>query len=93
MEQLDLAALVPHGELASTGYCLADPVHGLYLVYAPASRQTVTVSTNASSGTLKAEWLEPATGKISRASGLTAGSPVRLVSPYPEDSVLLLRAF
>jgi hypothetical protein len=35
VEQLDLAALVPHGELASTGHCLADPVHGLYLVYAP----------------------------------------------------------
>ena len=93
VEQLDLAALVPHGELASTGYCLADLVHGVYLVYAPLSHQTVAVSTNASSGTLKAEWLEPATGKISRAPDATVGSPVRLVSPYPEDSVLLLRAF
>jgi hypothetical protein len=33
-ERMDLAAMVPHGELASTGYCLASPGYE-YLVYLP----------------------------------------------------------
>ncbi len=40
--RLDLASMIPHPELASTGYCLAAPGRE-YLVYAPAGTERFTV--------------------------------------------------
>ncbi len=41
--RVDLAAMTPHGELASTKYCLANP--GVeYLIYCPAGGKTISVT-------------------------------------------------
>lgn len=91
MGRLDLSALVPHEELASTRYCLASPASNVYLVYVP-TRETVEVDATASMGPLAVEWFEPATGRSTRAPDVTGGKLLRLSPPYTDDSVLLLTA-
>jgi hypothetical protein len=89
--QINLVAMVPHGELASTGYCLANPVaHGAsYLVYLPAGG-SVSVDLSATSGTLAVEWFDPSTGQTSLGSTVAGGSPVSLTAPTSVDAVLYL---
>lgn len=40
--RFDLAAMIPNGELSSTGYCLANPGDE-YLIYQPKSNETFSV--------------------------------------------------
>ncbi len=61
-ERVNLAALVPHPELASTGYCLARPEQE-YVVYLPEGGE-VTVNLSAVSGTLAVEWIHPVDGTM-----------------------------
>jgi hypothetical protein len=91
LSRLDLSAMIPLGELATTHYCLADATSGVYLVYVP-TREVVGVDTSASTGMLQVEWFEPATGKILKAGDVAGGKITRLMTPYAGDSVLLLRA-
>jgi hypothetical protein len=91
LDRLDLSTIVPHGELATTHYCLANPLSGVYLVYIP-KRELVTVDTTSSLGLmLQVEWFEPATGKIAHAADVTGGKIIQFTTPYAADAVLLLR--
>jgi len=87
-ERMNLAAAVPHGELASTGYCLADPGRE-YLVYLPQGGE-VTVDLSAASGSLRTEWLHPVEGTTVRAEPTAGGGRRTLRSPWPNDAVLYL---
>ena len=91
LSQLDLSNVIPHGELATTHYCLASPVRGLYLVYTP-KRDAVEVDASASSGMLRVEWFEPTTGIVIHAADVAGGKKMILMAPYNADAVLLLRA-
>lgn len=91
LRRLDLSTMIPHGELATTHYCLANPGSGLYLVYTP-KREAVEVDTTASAGMLQVEWFEPSTGNVSHAADVAGGKIIRLTAPYNADAVLLLRA-
>jgi hypothetical protein len=91
LRRLDLSTMIPHGELATTHYCLANPGSGLYLVYTP-KREAVEVDATASAGMLQVEWFEPATGNVIHAADVAGGKMIRLMAPYNTDAVLLLRA-
>ena len=62
-ERLDLARMRPLSDLASSGYCLADPrAAGTYLVYVP-DGSSVTVDLSSTPGTLRAAWVLPRDGR------------------------------
>ncbi len=87
-ERMNLAAAVPHDELASSGFCLADPGRE-YLVYLPQGGE-VTVDLSAASGFLQTEWLHPVQGTTVRAEPTAGGGRRTLLSPWPGDAVLYL---
>ncbi|MFH1569288.1 MAG: hypothetical protein ABIL09_14935 [Gemmatimonadota bacterium] len=88
-ERMDLRRAVPHGELASTGYCLADPGTE-YAVYLPVGG-VVTVDLSAARGRLRAEWIDP-TGGEALAATVEGGARRTLRSPAAGDVALYLRA-
>ncbi len=88
-EQLDLKTLLPHGRLASTGYCLANPGK-TYLVYLPRGGE-VTVDLSRGSGSFRGVWIEPGTGR--QVSPFVAPAKQRMFSPPGKgDWVLQLRS-
>jgi len=89
-ERMNLAATAPHGELASTGFCLADPGRE-YLVYLPQGGG-VTVDLSAATGALVVEWMDAAEGTVTRAEPTTAGRQQTLKAPFTGDAVLYLRS-
>ena len=89
-QRLDLNLNVPHGELATSGYCLADPSR-TYLVYVPDDAQ-VTVDLSAAEGELAVEWFNPRTGAATHAVPVAGGGPRRFASPFGFDVVLFLHA-
>jgi uncharacterized protein DUF6298/collagenase-like protein with putative collagen-binding domain len=70
--RVDMAAMVPLGNLASTGYCLASQGSN-YLVYLPQGG-TVTLDLSAASGLLTAEWFNPTTGYAFQGGSVLGGS-------------------
>jgi len=86
---MNLAAAVPHGELASTTFCLADPGKE-YLVYSPENVE-VTVDLSAVSGSMDVEWMRPDDGTVTRAGVIEGGGRRSLKAPFEGDAVLYLR--
>ena len=87
----DLADMVPRGDLASSGYCLANPVAdgARYLVYAPDGGR-VQVDLSAASGELSLMWLSPGTGAGKFAGTTTGGARRSFKSPFRDDAVLYI---
>lgn len=92
--KLNLAKVAPRGDLASTGYCLAQtPTAGAeYLVYAPSGgRFTVDLTAMPASRMLKAQWFNPSTGASIKGKTVSAGSPAQVFTPpFQGDAVLYL---
>jgi hypothetical protein len=91
-KRVNLAAMTPHGELASTRYCLANPAASgaEYLVYLPAGG-SVRVDLSATPGNVEVEWFDPSKG-VAVMGGETAGGATRsFSSPFQGDAVLYLR--
>lgn len=87
-ERFDLAAMQPMGELASTGFCLAQPNQS-YIVYAPTGDQ-VKINLSQADGSFDVEWLAPATGKLTHVAPTSGGSTQTISTLPPEPVVLLL---
>lgn len=88
-ERMDLARVVPRGDLASTKYCLANP-GSEYLIYLPDGGE-VKVDLSAAVGTLKVEWFHPATGQTLSAGSIAGGATRSIKAPFEGDAVLYLR--
>lgn len=88
-ERLQLATMRPRGELASSGFCLADPV-AAYVIYLPQGAE-VTVDLSAASGLFVAEWIHPANGPAQTVEAISAGGRRVLQAPFEGDAVLFLR--
>jgi hypothetical protein len=89
-DRIDLAAMTPRGDLASTNYCLAHPGRD-YLVYNPGPAATFDVKLAA--GTYDFEWFDPTMGKIKGSGRLTARDGEHaFTAPFSGDAVLLLQA-
>lgn len=89
-ERMNLAAMTPRDDLASTKYCLADPGRE-YLVYLPNGGE-VTLDLADAAGPLAVEWFNPRTGE-KRSGEKTAGNAQRSFrSPFAGDAVLYVRS-
>jgi len=88
--RINLANMTPHNDLASTGYCLAQPGTE-YLVYLPEGKQ-LRVDLSAARGTLSAQWFNPRNGKFDRAFRVEGGQAREFTPPDQNDWAIHLKA-
>jgi hypothetical protein len=90
-DRMNLLAMAPHGELASSGYCIANPVrtNPEYLVYLPTGG-SVTVDLSASPEALTVEWFLPTTGRTIPGATIMGGTSRRLAAPPGPSAVLYI---
>jgi len=86
--RMNLAAMAPRNDLASTKYCLANP-GSEYLVYLPSGGR-VTVDLSAASGPLSVEWFNPRTGKARKGGGTRGGATRTFSAPFRGEAVLYI---
>lgn len=86
--RMNLVAMMPRNDLASTKYCLANPSVE-YLVYLPEGGE-VTVDLSAASGKLNVEWLNPENGKTTNSQPAKGGDSHRFKAPFDGDAVLYI---
>jgi hypothetical protein len=87
--RVDLAAMTPRPDLASTQYCLAQP-NVEYLVFLPNGSKSVTLKLPA--GQFRSTWFHPATGKEQKPQPLMhSGNERSLQSPFTGDTLLHLQ--
>ena len=89
-EEVDLAAMVPAGELSSTGYCLAARGRE-YVVFQPGSPGLFSVDLEDASGSCSARWLEVSTGNTSDARSVSGGARRAFSTPFGGPAVLHLK--
>jgi hypothetical protein len=87
--RVNLAAMTPRNDLASTAYCLADPGRE-YLVYLPQGGE-VTVDLTSASGVLVVEWRHPVEGTLVAGPPVEGGAKRTFQSPLSGDAVLYLK--
>jgi hypothetical protein len=87
-ERMNLAEMKPQSELASTGYCLANP--GVeYLVYQPKASEGFCVELK--TGTYRYEWFDPTEGVSTGNGSVKARVGSRqFKAPFEGDAVLYL---
>ncbi len=84
--RMNLAAMTPCNDLASTKYCLAKPGTE-YLVYLPDGGE-VAVDLSAASESLNVEWFDPSVGKSTDTGTVPGGARSRFKAPFDGDAVL-----
>ncbi len=89
-ERIDLAAMTPRNDLASTEYCLANPGRE-YLVYLPDGGEAA-VDFTAARGVLTVEWFNPRTAEKSEGERVKGGAKRTFRAPFTGDAVLYLKA-
>jgi len=90
-ERMNLAAMTPRNDLASSRYCLAQPGRE-YLVYLPSAGR-VTVDLSQAPGAFAADWFHPATGAAKQGELVRGGGSRMLTSPFGDgEAVLYLKA-
>lgn len=87
-ERVDLAAMVPRGELVSSGFCLA--AHGREYVALEPGSGPLTLDLSAAEGRYTVEWIAPETGVAQAGETVTGGGPVRLFPPTGGPAVVHL---
>ncbi len=87
--RVNLNKMIPHSELSSTTYCLAD-IGQEYLIYFPDGGEA-KINLQNSEGKYKATWFIPLTNKtISAPKQISGGAVIRMESPTSLDAVLHL---
>lgn len=102
-KRINLTKMLPRRDLASSGYCLANP--GVeYLVYLPSDQrdesrlaeklgppaQSVKVDLSDAFGTFNVEWFNPATNEFTRAGSIEGGAGRSLTAPFGGPAILHL---
>lgn len=89
--RVNLEKMIPHGELSSSGYALANPSSSgaEYLIYAPQGG-TITVDLSATPGSLNVEWFNPGSGMVTNGGTTAGGAHRRFTAPFSGDAVLYL---
>jgi Family of unknown function (DUF6298)/Putative collagen-binding domain of a collagenase len=88
--RMNLAASLPHGELASTGYCLGNPGEE-YLVYLPEGDEVMVDLTQANRE-LESEWMHPVEGTITPGGKVKGGAKKKFTVPFLGPAVLYCKA-
>jgi hypothetical protein len=88
-EKMNLAAMMPRPDLASTKYCLANP-GSAYLIYQPEPNKLFAV--NLIAGNYSFEWFNPGFGTVV-SDGLftTEAGNKSFSAPFDGDAVLYLQ--
>jgi hypothetical protein len=89
--RVNLAAMTPHDELASTKYCLANPGAD-YVVYLPKGG-AVTVNLTAASGLLTVEWTNPVSGGTIAGGTVAGGSQREFKAPFTANEAAVLHVW
>jgi len=87
--RINLARSVPRNELASTGWCLAEP-GATYVVFAPEAGE-IEVDLSAHPARFAVEWHRADGGDVTRAAPIAGGSRSRLTAPFAGPAVLFLQ--
>jgi len=87
--RVDLAAMVPHDDLASTRYCLSLPGVA-YIIYLPEGGE-VDLDLSGASGAFRVEWIHPIEGTTTRARPVDGGTRRALKAARPGPAVLYLQ--
>jgi hypothetical protein len=87
---MDLGAMLPHNDLASTGYCLAEP-GAEYLVFAPGGGE-ISVDLSDAQGALRVRWFDPGQGTFHEAPQASGGERRTFRTSDKGDAVLHIRA-
>jgi hypothetical protein len=105
-KRINLANMLPRKDLASSGYCLANP-GAEYLVYLPSDFHpgasplgervtpppySVEVDLSEASGTFNVEWFDPTTDEFTHAGKIDGGAKQSLNAPFVGPAVLHLAA-
>jgi hypothetical protein len=85
--RMDLINMVPKTDLATSGYCMANPGKE-YLVYLPDSLE-VTIDLTDFPGTYEIEWFDPANGVFRKDEIIVGGYKVRMTSPFETEGAVL----
>jgi archaellin len=87
--RIDLTTMLPHPELASTGYCLARPQASAaaYLVYLP-SGGSASIDLSATQATLTVDWISPDEGASVSTATVKGGTRMTLQAPFAGDAVV-----
>lgn len=90
--RMNLSAMTPENQLASTRYCLASRSKGKpeYLVYLPSGGK-VTVDLSTAEGRLAVEWFDPSTGRVTTAAAIRGAERRELTAPFDGDAVVYLQ--
>ena len=89
-ERISLAAVTPQPDLASTGYCLAQPGRE-YVVFQPKPGESFSVDLKA--GVYRFEWFDTAKGAAARDGRIEAPDGKReFKAPFTGTAVLYLKA-
>ena len=75
----DLISMVPHPEMASTSYCLANK-GSEYLFYLP-DTAIITIDLENAAGKFTAQWFDTGTGKFFKGQRIKGGKKVTMNSP------------
>jgi hypothetical protein len=86
--RMHFVAMQPRGDLASSGYALANP-GSEYLVFAP-DGGAVIVDLKDASGDFDVEWLDVETGRIIAGATASGGAPRSFTAPTSGGAVLYL---
>ena len=91
--KMNLAAMRPRGDLASTGYCLANVVQAPaeLLVFAP-DGGVFSVDLTDVKSELQTEWFQPTTGRPCPGTDTRGGSRQTFQAPFNGPAVFFLRA-
>jgi hypothetical protein len=88
--RVNLARMAPRGDLASTGYCLADPGREYLALQPEAGALEVTLPDE--KGSYAVEWVDVATGRQLSGAARVESGKTRFVPPVEGPAVLHLRA-
>jgi hypothetical protein len=88
-KKVNLAAMTPRPELASTEFCLADPGRE-YLVYLPKGGEA-TVDLGVAQGAFSAEWMSTADGAITPGETFSGGGKRVFKAPFSGDAVVHIK--
>lgn len=87
-QRINLAAMTPRGDLASTNYCLANPGQE-YVIYLPEGGE-VTVDLSAKNGPVAVEWINPQTGDKRDGGKAHGGAKRTFLAPFKGNAVIYL---
>lgn len=89
-DELDLAALVPSGQLVSSGFALADEGRTVIVAFLP-DEAKLGVDLRGLDRRFTCEWRHVSMDSTTRHPFVTGGTVVQLASPYLGGSVLILK--